>query len=219
MLQQAETAWRNGDYTASTAALAARAGTKPNFVRESVFDPFALPPGVASEPLYWQGEALPSHLVRIEDGVAVFDIGVPLTRDGTFMSGAFCHLKYPERYCHLFEEESGQALKTAAQSDHFVTDAYITLVRPPYYHWLMDTLPHLYAATRLSHVKEIKLIAPKTQSFQPWQKALLEKAAGAFGISNLSYLPLDGTAIGVRSAYRAPLKIPGILCPSVVESV
>ena len=165
LLQQAEVAWRNGDYIASTTALAAKAGTETNFVTESAFDPNALPPDVTSEPLYWQGEPLPSHLVRFEEGIAIFDIGVPMTQDGTFMSPAFCHLKYPERYFHLFGTDSGSALKTAAQSDRFISDAYVTLVRPPYYHWLLDTLPHLYGASRLGHLGEIKTHCAKVPAF------------------------------------------------------
>ncbi len=208
-LQQAEAAWLNGDYTSSTTAMAAKTGAEPNFVKEGGFDPVALPVGVSCEPLYWQGEQLPSYLVRFDKAVAVFDIGVPLAQDGTFLSQAFCHLKYPERYYHLFSLEAGEALNTAAHSEHCVSDAYVTLVRPPYYHWLMDTLPHLFGVSRLHHVKQIKLIAPDSHTLEPWQKALLERATRAFGIANLSCLPLNGTAVGVRPAYsqtRLPLR-------------
>lgn len=207
-MQHAEAAWLKGDFEASTAALAAKTGSKPNFVKESGFDPNTLPPGVSCEPLYWRGNPLPSYFVRFEKAVSVFDIGVPLANDGTFLSQAFCHLKYPERYYHLFGSDAGKALETAAQSDQFVADAYVTLVRPPYYHWLLDTLPHLLGASRLGHVKQINLIAPETHLFEPWQRALLERAARAFGITNLSYLPLNGNVLGVRPGFsqtRLPL--------------
>ena len=101
-------------------------------MREAPFDPGSLPPGLTCEPLNLGGRPLPSYLVRFEQGVAVFDIGVPLLQDGTFMSHAFAHLKYPERYVHLFSEESGNAIKTAANNAHHIANAYVTLVRPPF---------------------------------------------------------------------------------------
>jgi hypothetical protein len=200
-LRQAESAWLDGDFSSSTKALAAKAGSTPNFVLESAFDPGALPNGITAEPLVLGGRSLSSHLVRIEQGLAVFDIGVPLLHDGTFYSQAFAHLKYPERYAHLFSEAAGQALAEAARSNHHVANAYVTLIRPPYYHWLLDTIPHLYGASRLQHLDQVKLIAPDTMTFHPWQKALLEKASGAFGIKNLAYLPTNGTAVAIRSSY------------------
>lgn len=198
-----------GDLTTSTKALAAKAGITSSFVQESLFQSSALASGMTAEPLTFNGRSLSSSLVRIENGVAVFDIGVPLLADGTFYSQAFAHLKYPERYGHLFGNQAGEALKTAAKSPYHIADAYITLVRPPFYHWLLDTVPHLYAASRLGHLSQVKLLAPDSMTFQPWQRALLEKAAAAFGINNLAYLPTNGTVVAVRPGYsqtRLPLK-------------
>ena len=201
LLKQAEKAWLDGDLLASTRSLAARSGDSPSFVREDHFDPNNLPDSVTAEPLIFGGRLLSSHLVHLQSGIAVFDIGVPLLQNGTFMSPAFAHLKYPERYAHLFSKHAGQALSAAACSSNSISDAYITLVRPAYYHWLLDTIPHLYGASRLSHLAQVKLIAPKTMALQPWQKGLLEKAAGAFGINNLAYLPTNGTAVAARPGY------------------
>lgn len=201
LLREAEAAWLAGDLTISTQALAARSGDEPNFVQEKHFDPGTLPDGVTSEPLTFGGQTLSSHLVRLEKGVAVFDIGVPLFQDGTFASQSFAHLKYPERYAHLFSQSAGRALETAARNSHAIADAYVTLIRPPYYHWLLDTIPHLYGASRLGQLEKVKLIAPDTMPFHPWQRALLEKAAKAFGINNLAYLPTNGTAVAVRPGY------------------
>jgi capsular polysaccharide biosynthesis protein len=117
------------------------------------------------------------------------------------MSHAFAHLKYPERYVHLFSEESGNAIKTAANNAHHIANAYVTLVRPPFYHWLMDTIPHLYGASRLGHMESVTLIAPDSMTFHPWQKSLLKRAATAFGINNLTYTPTNGTVVAVRPGF------------------
>jgi len=201
LLRKAETAWLNQDLAASTTTLAEKNGCTNPFVKEAPLNPVTLPRGIRCEPLFYRGESLDSHLVTFERGVAVFDIGVPLLSDGTFFSHAFTHLKYPERYVHLFDTDAGHALQTAAQNDHHVADAYITLVRPPYYHWLMDTLAHLYGATRLKHLHQVKLVAPETSPLTSWQRGLLERTSKVFGISNLAYLPMNGTAVALRPGY------------------
>ncbi len=90
----------------STAILAAKNEGGAAFVHEAAFDPGALPSGVLCEPLFHKGQALDSFLVTFEQGMAVFDIGVPFLKDGTFFSYAFTHLKYPERYVHFFSNEA-----------------------------------------------------------------------------------------------------------------
>lgn len=201
LIRHAEDSWTRGDLKASTATLAALAGNDSPIIHEAAYLPHQLPVGVSSSQLSHNGHLLSSHLTTFDEGIAVFDIGVPLLRDGTFYSQAFAHLKYPERYAHLFSKESDVAIKTIQEQTHRLDNAYITLIRPPYYHWLLDTIPHLLGAGRLGHLADVKLLMSDAMPLKAWQRGLLEKAVHTFGISNLTWQPVNGSIVGVRPGF------------------
>jgi capsular polysaccharide biosynthesis protein len=208
LVRRAETAWRQDDLKTSTGALRALAGARDDGVCEARFEPYALPRGISAEPLSFHGKPLTSHLVRFESAAALFDIGVPIAPDGTFYSRAFAHLKYPERYTHLFTDDADKAVRAAVAKDTAVKDGYVTVIRPPYYHWLLDTVPHLLGASRLTSCETVNLIGPADAPLKPWQQELLARAAGLFGIANLGWLPVSGTVVAVAPGYsqtRMPL--------------
>lgn len=200
-LRQIEASRARGDATASTSQLAAYAGNPAPVVCEANYTPQGLPLGTSAVPLSYNGQTLSSYLTTFDEGIAVFDIGVPLGINGTFFSHAFSHLRYPERYTHLFSKETDDAIRTIQQQGHRIKDAYVTLIRPPYYHWLLDTIPHLLGAAHLKQVDCIKLIAPDTMPLKVWQKELLERAAKSFGFSNVEWHPLTGNIVGVQPGY------------------
>lgn len=208
LLRRAEAAWVHGDLNTSTATLAQHAGNPTPVVHEAAYQPEHMPAGTSSIQLSHGDKKLSSHLTTFGEGIAIFDIGVPLTLNGTFFSQTFSHLRYPERYTHLFTTDTDRAIKTIREQPNRLENAYIVPIRPPYYHWLLDTVPHLLGAGRLSHLPEVRLIAPNSMPLRSWQKELLEKSSRAFGATNLKWTPLDGNIIGVRPGYsqtRLPL--------------
>ncbi len=208
LVRRAEAAWLDGDLATSTASLRAAAGVRQSLVTEAAFDPSNLPDGVSAAPLSFNGLPVSSHLVRFDRAAALFDIGVPLLPDGTFFSQVFAHLKYPERYSHLFTDATSKALSSLEQHETPVPDGYIAPIRPPYYHWLLDTLPHLLGASRLGQDTAVNLIGPADAPPNAWQRDLLSRAAGLFGIDNLKWLPVSGTVVAVSPGYaqtRMPL--------------
>ena len=199
-LKAAEMAWLNNDLSASTNMIRKRLGQANSFVAELSFDKALLPKALDIEGIKYNDVILPSYLVKFSPGLAIFDIGVPLLLNGGFYSRCFSHLKYPERYLHLFSEASGRVLETAAIG-HAIVDAYVVITRPPYYHWLLDTIPHLSGAAMLGHIENVKVLGPADTPLKPWQQRLLEIACAHFQIHNLQWLPLTGSVVKIDPGY------------------
>lgn len=208
LIREAEAAWLQDDLATSTRALRDAANVHDSFVREAEFDPTDLPDGVSAEALLYRGRDVGSHIVRFDRCAAVFDVGIPILPDGTLFSRAFSHLKYPERYSHLFSDETSQVLRELFEGLDALADGYVVPIRPPYYHWLLDTVPHLLGASHLDSSHSVNLIGPAEFPPSAWQRELLSRAAGLFGVDNLNWIPTTGTAVATAPGYaqtRMPL--------------
>jgi len=208
MLKLAEKAWINDNLDESTKLLSQRYNNTNTTIQEKPLNVVKYSEDIKITSLKFKGYDTFSNLLEFKESINIFDIGVPIKIDGTFLSREFAHLKYPERYEHLFSPLSGDTIKEIQNNSYRIKNAYLTLIRKPYYHWLLDTIPHLLGASYLRHLDSIKLINNASNPLTKWQKQLLEKTTKLFGINNLLWQPLNGNIIGASPGFsqtRMPL--------------
>ena len=194
-IKLAEKAWLEGDLKKSSEILESRFPNQQRLIFQKYLNINNSEKGINTTPLYFNGHDVNSFLVKFDSSISIFDLGLPLSNGGAFFSREFTHLKYPERYIHLYSPESIKAISSVMHSSYNIENVYLTLVRKPYYHWLLDTLPHLLGLSLLKNHKTIKLIGSGIPKLRGWQKEILQLATQMFKIDNLSWLNLNGNIV------------------------
>ena len=195
LIQLAEEAWLKNNVEESSLILESRFTDNKAIISQENLDLNKLEKGISATPLYFNGNDINSYLVKFSQAISIFNLGLPISIKGTFFSREFSHLKYPERYLHLYSPESTKAITAVKNDSYFIENTYITLIRKPYYHWLLDTIPHLLGAGQLNNIESLKLISSEIPNLKPWQKQLLELSTSIFKIQNLSWINLNGNII------------------------
>ncbi len=207
-IRLAENAWLDGDLEKSSQLIETLFPKQTRLISQQNLKTIDSENGINTTPLYFNGHDVKSSLVKFDKSVSIFDIGLPLSIQGVFFSKEFSHLKYPERYMHLYSSESINAIKSVINSSHYIENTYLTLIRKPYYHWMLDTLPHLLGLSLLKTNKTIQLISNDLPILKGWQREILKLAVDMFKIENLSWLNLNGNIVKSQPCFsqtRMPL--------------
>jgi len=110
------------------------------------------------QPLSLNGKPLGSELFTFQDVVVHVPTGMPITSTNKFFYNQFGFLSYPDKYQFLFTDTGWEQVDKARAAEPDFRSAYVSPQWDGYYHWLIDTLPHLYGLTKLDNEKEIPLL-------------------------------------------------------------
>jgi len=150
------------------------------------------------ERLSLDGKPLGSELFTFEDVVVHVPTGMPITSTNKFFYKQFGFLSYPDKYQYLFTATGWEQVKEARAAKPDFDQAYISLQWNGYYHWLIDSVPHLYGLTKLNKEKEIPLLFT---SFDDRRREAVKDMIQHLGVENAKPVLTNKEFVRLKRGY------------------
>ena len=202
-------AWMAKDWQLSTALNRRFVGVETSFVSEHALLPNDLPKEVHLSKVSLNQKDV-GILASFDQALIQLDMGLPILTDGRALRPSFRFTQSIETYLGLYTTEGSAALKKLANSQPQFENCHVSHFSNIYYHFLIDTLPHLVALGRNNEHRAPRLLHKSNLMGKAWQKDVLTHFFDIFGAQAPELVSTDQPIAHVKDMHimtPSPLKL------------